>query len=91
MNNQSEVDNFLKAIAGVLIRSFILGIVVLMVWFLFLVLIDDLAYSIHSTWFDMTKQQFDLLWYGGMGLIKIFLFFFFLFPYIGIRMVLAKK
>ena len=91
MNNQSEVNNFLEATAGVLIRSFVLGIVVLMVWFVFMVFVDDLAYSIHSTWFDMTKQQFDLLWYGGMGLAKIFLFFGLLFPYIGIRMVLAKK
>jgi len=91
MNDSLDLKSVLDAVGAILIRSFILGIVFLVVWFLFMVLVGDLAYTIHSIWFDMSKQQFDLLWYGGMGLAKMFLFFCLLIPYIGIKMVLANK
>lgn len=40
--------------------------------------------------FGLTKHELDLIHYCGMGLLKLFVFLFFLFPCIAIRMVLRK-
>jgi hypothetical protein len=36
----------------------------------------------------MTRQQFDLIIYCGMGFVKLSAFVFFLIPYVALRLVL---
>jgi hypothetical protein len=73
-------------VEGVLLRCFILGFVVLIIWFLFIVFAGGLAYDVHGSMFtEITDRQFEVIHYCGMGLLKLFVFVFFLIPYIAMR------
>ena len=74
-----------RFVEGVLLRCFILGFALLMIWFVFYLIAGGFMYDVHSSMFEMTTQQFDIINYCGMGLLKIFVFVVFLFPYIALR------
>jgi hypothetical protein len=88
---KEEQNNLLDAVAGVCLWCFVLTIGLLLLWLVFYLLAADLAYYIHSGWFGLSRLHFELLNYYGMGLIKIVAFLFFLFPYLSIKIILAKK
>ena len=88
---KDEQNNLLDAVAGVFLRCFVLAVCLLLFSFVFYLLAADWAYCIHSKWFDITRHDFDLMNYYGMGLIKIVSFLFFLFPFISIKLMLRKK
>jgi hypothetical protein len=75
-----------KFVEGVLLRCFILGFVVLIIWFLFFLVADGLIYDVHGGLFkQITERQFQVIHYCGMGLLKLFIFVFFLVPYVAMR------
>lgn len=75
-----------RFIERVLLRCVILGVAVLIVWFVFFLVADGLIYSVHGHFFsEITKRQFQVIHYCGMGLTKLFVAVFFLFPYVAIR------
>ena len=83
-------DN-LETLARILIRCFIGGILLLMIWFISFTFCDDCIYDLHSKWFLMPRQAFDAIHYAGMAFTKILLILFFLLPYIAIKLVSRKK
>lgn len=75
-----------KFVEGVLLRCVILGVVVLIIWFVFFLVAGDLVYDVHGSIFkEITVRQFQVIHYCGMGLLKLFIFVFFLVPYIALR------
>jgi len=75
-----------KFLEGVLLRCFVLGFVVLIIWFLFFLVAGGLIYDVHGSMFkEITDRQFEVIHYCGMGLLKLFIFVFFLVPYIALR------
>ncbi len=88
---KDEQNNLLEAAAGVCLRCFVLAFCLLLFSFVFYLLAADWAYSIHSGWFDITRHDFDLMYYYVMASMKIASFLFFLLPYISIKLILRKK
>ncbi len=81
-----------RFIEGVLLRCFILGFVVLMIWFLFFLVGRGLIYDVHGSMFKkITDRQFEIMHYCGMGLLKLLVFVGFLIPYIAIRLTTRKQ
>jgi Family of unknown function (DUF6868) len=80
----------LDVLARILIRCFIGGILFLMIWFMSFTLAGDCIYGLHSRWFPIPRPVFNAIHYAGMAFAKILLIFFFLLPYIAIRLT-AKK
>lgn len=76
----------METLAKITIRCFVLGMVLLLIWFLMYALADEWMYGIHSKWFDLTKHEFAVIHYSGMALVKVLCFLFFLFPYIACRL-----
>jgi ABC-type sulfate transport system permease subunit len=75
-----------KFVERVLVRCVILGVAVLVIWFGFFLVADGLIYGIHGHFFgEITKRQFQVIHYSGMGLMKLFVAVFFFFPYVAIR------
>jgi len=75
-----------KFVEGLLLRCFILGFVVLIIWFLFFVFAGELVYDVHGGIFkQITDRQFQVIHYCGMGLLKLFVAVFFFIPYIAMR------
>jgi len=88
---KDEQNNCLDAVAGICLRCFVLAFCLLLFSFVFYLLAADWAYSFHSGWFDISRHDFDLMFYCWMAFIKIVSFLFFLFPYISIKLILRKK
>jgi hypothetical protein len=56
-------------------------------WFLCLVLARDLIYRVHTRFFEVSRHEFNLMHYAGMGLFKIGIMLLNLGPYIALRIV----
>jgi hypothetical protein len=57
---------------------------ILLVW-LFFVLAHDRMYLLHSQWFRLSVEQFDMLHYAGMSIFKIGILLLNLVPYIALH------
>ena len=71
----------------VLLWCTIINYGVLVVWFLVFLLVHDWMHRLHSRWFQLSREQFDALHYGGITLYKIGILLFNLVPYIALRIV----
>ena len=78
-------------LAKVLLRCWIFGFVLLMIWFGFYMLLGDVIYGLHGEMFGLSKHELDVIHYSGMGLVKLLVFVFFLFPWLAITLVLRKE
>ncbi len=75
-----------KFVERTLLRCVILGVIVVTIWFVFFLVADGLIYNVHGRFFgEITKGQFQVIHYCGMGLTKVFVTVFFLIPYVAIR------
>jgi hypothetical protein len=91
MENNERSDTFFQRLATILIRSFLLGLAFLLLWFLFYLIVPGWMFEMNVRWFSIDKRDFDLVNYFGMGFAKISIFLFFLFPYLAIKWTLRKK
>jgi hypothetical protein len=87
----TEVDNLLDAVAKVLLRCLVIGILILSLSFGMMLVGDDVAYSIHSEWFDIKRHEFEVIVYCALTLGKTCVALFFLVPWLSIRLVLRKR
>ena len=83
-----ETTEWLEVVSKILLRCWILGFLLLMIWFGFFMLAPSVIYSLHGSMFGLSPQGLNLIHYCGMGLVKIFVLIFFLLPWMSIRMVL---
>jgi hypothetical protein len=90
-NTELTSGERLEILARILIRCFIGGILLMLIWFISFTFFDGWIYSLHLKWFVIPRQTFDAIHYAGMAFTKILLILFFLLPYIAIRLVLKKK
>jgi hypothetical protein len=91
MVESANTREFLNAVSKILLWSFGLNLVILLGWFLLLLLAGDLVYDWHSRFFQISREQFDAIHYLAMSLTKVAVFGLFLFPYVGIRLVLRER
>ena len=75
----------------VLLKCIFLGFGLLLIWFIFILVGGNVIFEIHSKIFDITRHDFDLMNYWGMGLTKIFILVFFVIPFIAIRLTLDRQ
>ena len=91
MTRSDETNDLLQAVAGILLRCFVLGYLFLLLWFGAYVLAGDLLYRLNGSLFGVTQHEINLMHFFGMALVKLILFVFFLFPYVAIRLVLRNR
>ncbi len=82
MDSAQRLNDDLKAVGDVLLWCFGFCFATLMFWFGAIVFAGDLAYGVHSALFELTRHEFNLINYAGMGLVKLISFTAFLFPYL---------
>ena len=56
--------------------------VLMIISFLICALAGDWVYRMHSKWFPISREAFNVAIYSFIGLYKMFLWFFNLIPYI---------
>ena len=90
MIEREDIAAWLDAIARVLLRCFVLGYVLLLVWVGVYLLAGDWLYRLNAALFGVTKQEMNLLHLVGITFVKCCVLLFFLFPYVAIRLVVRK-
>ena len=83
--------DFFDTLAKVLIRCWLLGTLLLLFSFVVFMLTGEIIDDIHGRWFGVTPHELDLIIYCGMGLHKLVVNLFFLFPWLAIRWVLWNE
>jgi len=91
MENNERNDVFLQTVATILIRSFLFGLAILVVWFLLYLIAPHWMFELSASWFNVGKRDYDLINYFGMGFFKISIILFFLIPYLAIKSMSRKK
>lgn len=90
MNKPQGLEEVLDAVSMILLASFGLGMLVLMLWFVFLLVGGDFLHQIHASLFDVTRHEFDLVNYCGIILVKLGSLMCFFFPWVGTRLALRR-
>ena len=89
MLDPTRTTEFFDTLAKVLLRSWAFGYLLLLVWFGLHMFVGEFV-RWQSNVFDLSRHEIDLVFYCGIGLTKLFLLVFFLFPWLAIRLVLRK-
>ena len=61
----------MTTLRDLLIWSLVFNYVILMVWFIALTVAHDGVYRLHTRWFQLSRETFDAVHYGGMAVYKI--------------------
>jgi uncharacterized protein DUF6868 len=91
MSESKETHELLDTVAKILIRCFVLGYLLLLLWFGVYLLAGDLLYRLNGPLFGLSQHEMNLMHFYGIVFVKCCNILFFLFPYIAIRLVLRKK
>jgi hypothetical protein len=91
MNAQANDNKLFETLAQVLIRCFLAGAILLMIWFIAFVAFGDSMYALHTKWFSISRTQFEVVNYSAMAATKISIVVLFLIPYVCLRLVLARN
>jgi len=91
IENNERNDVFLQTVATILLRSFLLGLAFLLLWFILYLTAPGWMFEMNARWFNIGKRDFDLINYFGIGFVKIVIILFFFFPYLAIRSILRKR
>ncbi|WP_345947266.1 DUF6868 family protein [Natroniella acetigena] len=75
-----------------LLRTFfmwctILNVGLLLLSFPLLILANDYVYKIHSKWFSMPRETFNMVLYSLIGIYKIIIFVFNLVPWVALTII----
>jgi len=65
----------------------LINIGILLYWWLMIVFAQDWVYRMHTKWFQISRETFDAIQYGGIGLFKLAVIVFNLVPYLALRIV----
>ena len=91
MSEATNADETLRKIASVLGWCLVFTIGVMLLWLVFIVCAKDLVYSTQSFFFDITESEMAVTHYAAMAFFKMLSMALFLFPYIGLKIVLRKR
>jgi hypothetical protein len=58
---------------------------ILLAWFLFFILAHNWLYLLHSQWFRLSVEQFDVLHYAGMSVFKLGILLLNVVPWIALH------
>lgn len=56
-------------------------------WFFWIMLAPDWTYRFHHQWFNLSREHFDSLHYGGMAIFKLGIILFNLTPYVALLII----
>jgi hypothetical protein len=88
---QGSHQEFLESLARVLLRCWVLGFVLLFISLGAMMLAADFSYRLQGNLFGVTKHELELIFYCGLGLLKLLVLVFFFIPWLSIRFVLRMK
>ena len=86
-----STHEFFEILSKILLRCWIFGFLLLLLWFGIYMLASDVIYRMHGSMFDLTNHDLNVIHYCGMAFVKLSVILFFFFPWVAIRLVLRKQ
>ena len=77
----------LALLKSILLWCVIINYIILLVWFGAISFAHDAVYELHSRWFRIPVEHYDLVMYGGMAVYKLGIFLLNLVPLIALWIV----
>ena len=59
----------------------------MLLWLVIFTFAHDWIYKMHSKWWKITPESFNAINYGGLGIYKMIVIVFNLFPYLAMHIV----
>lgn len=81
---------FCETASRVLLRCWISGFVLLFIWLGFVLIEGGMISDLHGAMFGISAHELDVIFYCGMGLLKLMVLVCFFIPWLSIRLVLRK-
>ncbi len=91
MTDSSELRDLLDLISKILLRCWILGAALLLVWVGLVLFAGGTLQSLQGCMFHLTPHDLSVIHYCGLALTKVCVILFFFFPWLAIRLVLRKQ
>lgn len=91
MSESKQSTEFFAMLARVLLRCWVFGFVLLLIWLGVILLAGDFIHRLHGSMFGLSKHELDLIFYCGMGLLKLLVLVFFFIPWLAIRLMLRGE
>jgi hypothetical protein len=91
MTEPPRTTEFFEILARVLLRCWIFGSLLLLLWFGLYASAGEAIYRMHDSLYGLSKHEMDVIFYSGMVLLKLCVLMFFFFPWLAIRLVLRKR
>jgi hypothetical protein len=85
-----NANDLLRSIASVLLWCVVFGVLLVLIWFAFYMIVPGTIYS-QAKWFGLTPHEVDIIHYCGIAFVKSCVLILFLFPYLAIQIVLRRK
>lgn len=85
-----SMRDHLATMEKLLLRCWLFGFVLLFIWLGAILLMGNLIHDLHGPMFGLTKHELDLIFYCGMGILKLIVLACFFIPWLSIKFVLKK-
>ena len=82
-----RTSDFFTTLASVLLRCWLFGFVLLFIWFAAVLFAGETIYAIHGAMFELSQHELDVIFYCGMGLLKVCVLVFFFIPWLALKLV----
>lgn len=86
-----QTKDLLNAISSIFLWCWIGGFALLFIWLGVTQLMGDFIHKFHGPMFGLSDHELDLIFYCGMGLLKICVLTFFFIPWLAIKLVLKAQ
>lgn len=86
----TQISESLELVAKILLRCWMLGLLLLFIWFGFFMVAPNVIYSLHGSMFDLNPHELNIIHYSGMAFVKLVMICIFFFPWVAIRLVLRQ-
>ena len=90
MSTTTQTREFFDVLARVLLRCWLFGFALLLIWMAAILLGGESLLRLHSSMFGLTEHEVAVAMYGWFGSFKLLILTFFFFPWLAIRLVLRK-
>ena len=91
MPDSTKTTEWFDVLAKVLIRCVLFGFLLTTLMFAMFILGSETIYRLHGEWFNLSKDQLNVIFYCFIGTTKLIVWLFFLIPWLAIRWVLKNK
>ena len=87
----TQIAEWLDVVAKILLRCWIFGFLLMMLWAAAFLLGGNIIYDLHGSMFGLSQHDLNVIHYGGIAFVKLCVILFFFFPWLAIKLVLRKR